>query len=514
MNTFKTSLVSACVFGMFVATASAQVRLFMAADGEQSTVATSGNTHVTMFPGTSKKIMVWLEDTVQSEGLDFYQVVIPWRATPQPGAAGSVSYVDNPGNGDSFLIELGRGDYVFFSGPRQPSYIEIPPPPETESVFGCISSSTWDFGGPLVFGVKYLGEFTLHAFNGASGAFELSFIPFGQHSGTGGTVLGNDGETYFVDEMQSLLVSVVSAECPGNSVSECCDLDQDGARDDPCVWCDCAAAPLCAFQGTPFADVGGAFAECIPDGFCNIHDRNHALTCFSGDNPCEDLNIDAGGAFGACAPDGFCNVHDANHALACFAGMSACGCPTGPSPEATPVTVAAARLHVVPDTRTVAAGSEVSVRVFGEWSAVGDKPSVSERRVEPALPALQSYQLHLGVSGGQRGTLELVEVSVEPRRDYVFAGRGDVFDAFNVGTGQMLAGIDGADGVTGSGGYLATYTYCVTGDAVGTFVVDALYNEDAGDQTFLIAPFNDKIDVAETRPAVVIVRSARSGALR
>ncbi len=284
----------------------------------------------------------------------------------------------------------------------------------------------------------------------------------------------------------------VPDECEGpicTTVEDCCDLDANNARDDNCSWCSCEAGGTCNIIPINFADMGGAFGACPTDSFCNIHDRNHALSCFSGVNPCESLNVDAGGAFGACSADGFCNIHDANHALSCFAGNNPCSCVPSPEVPAQPRVVGSASLSVIADARSARPGDVVRIRVFAE----------------NALRGLQSYQLETTVTGGRRGHLELVDVAIEKRRDYVFGGQAGNFTAFNVGNGQMLSGLDIDRSVTTeSEAYLATYTYRVSADAVGTFVIDVPHDAAAGDQTFLIAPNNGKIDI-DTVPTVVAV---------
>ncbi len=519
MNALRATLLTTSVLGALAATAPGQVRLFMAADGEQETVATTGNTHVTMFPGTSKKIMVWLEDTVQKDSLNFYQVITRWDATPQPGATGSVSYVDNPGVGDSVLIDLDRGDYVFADGGGLPgSYFEEPPPPSETTGFGFIGAASIDGGGVLVSGIKYLGEFTLLASPDAGGDVEIVVVPLGglPHGGTG---LGNGVNLYIVDEIQNLTVAVLQTSCPDGAVGACCDLDIDAVRDDGCVWCNCDSPPECIFQGIAFADMGGAFAECAPDGFCNVHDRNHALSCFSAGSGCDTLNIDAGGPFGDCAPDGFCNVHDANHALSCFQGTNSCSCPLGPLPEFSPRITGEATLSAMPTGATVQPGERVRVRVFIQdpvddvvspraGDERNDDKGALSRRPQAVLPQstpLQSYQLHMGVSGGRRGCLELIDVSIELRDDDLFADRSNSFHAFNVMTGQMLSGLSEGGAAIDANAYLATFTYLATADALGTFVVDVLHDERNHDQTFLISSFTDKIEVAGTTPGVITV---------
>jgi hypothetical protein len=127
-----------------------------------------------------------------------------------------------------------------------------------------------------------------------------------------------------------------SCEC--TAFEECADGDGDGIRDDNCMWWACRSG-LCAATPVTFADVGGPFGHCPPDGTADGHDRFHALNCFSNQGtagqagyPCEAapplaFNADAGGPFGSCAPDGVCDGHDAFHALHAFAGSTTCSCP-------------------------------------------------------------------------------------------------------------------------------------------------------------------------------------------
>jgi probable HAF family extracellular repeat protein len=127
---------------------------------------------------------------------------------------------------------------------------------------------------------------------------------------------------------------------PCAAVSDCADVNADGVRDDHCLWWSCAAG-ACSSVEIPFADMGGEFGSCPPDGFADSHDRFHALNCFSNQDTlgqpgygCEDappqaFNVDAGGPFGDCAPDGVCDGHDAFHALNAFDGSTTCLCPGG-----------------------------------------------------------------------------------------------------------------------------------------------------------------------------------------
>ncbi len=281
---------------------------------------------------------------------------------------------------------------------------------------------------------------------------------------------------------------------------DCADLDLNGITDDVCVWWECVGNSCVSTPKSVPADLGGSFGACPIDTFCNIHDVNHTLTCFSGESACESINADGGGPFGSCTQDGFCNIHDANHARTCFSGTNVCSCPSSPLPTTAPTVVGEATLSAVPASRVVRAGGEIAVRVL----------------LERPVDFLQSYQLHLAASGGRSGELELVDAAIEAHDHAVLAAGAGRFEAFNVENGQMLAGLYevGVGAATDADGYLATFTYRATPDAVGVFVVDVLHDESAGDQTFLIAPLAEKIAISETKPAVITVIRSPSASPR
>jgi hypothetical protein len=280
-------------------------------------------------------------------------------------------------------------------------------------------------------------------------------------------------------------------ECePCSDSLACADLDDNVVRDSNCVWWECVELACSGVSLIQFADMGGAFGVCQPDTFANIHDKNHALSCFAGTNPCDAINIDAGGPFGECPPDGFCNIHDANHALAAFAGTSTCSCPPGPAPEFGPIIVEEAYIAVEASSRTTTPGSTVHARVFADG----------------ILDALRSYQLEVEVTGGTAGTLNLIDIAVEHRKDDVFANRDDTFDAFNM-QGRMLRGLEANDGVRAKRGYLATFIFEASKEARGQFVIDVAVGE--GVQTFLVAPDEGQIEVIKSRAAVVTISDRR-----
>lgn len=307
-----------------------------------------------------------------------------------------------------------------------------------------------------------------------------------------GTVCLGDGNANGLDD---------ACEQGCNVRADCCDVDNNNIRDDNCVWCECANPPggTCNFIDIIYADVGGSFGSCPPDGFCNLFDRNHTLTCFAGTNPCNPLNIDIGGPFGSCPPDGFCNLFDANHTLTCFNGSNPCSCPPGPAPQASAPAAGSTPaghtgLRLVADARSVRPGDTFSVRVF----------------TDAALKDLQGYQLHLGASGGTAGTLELVDIQTEPHASAAFNAAAS-FNAFNVTTAQMLHGLENGGVRTPAKAYLATYTYRVPRGAAGTFVIDVLHDEAGGDQTYLVANFRERIEITGTTPAIIEVTARGTG---
>jgi glucose/arabinose dehydrogenase len=280
-----------------------------------------------------------------------------------------------------------------------------------------------------------------------------------------------------------VLTATFTAEC---TESSCADVDTNGVRDDGCLWTACETT--CATTAIIFGDAGGSFGACPPDGFANIHDRNHVLTCFENSNPCNPFNIDVGGAFGVCAPDGFCNVHDANHTMAAFAGTNSCSCPTGPAPIAPPQPSDHGRIRLIPEFSN--AGGIITVHAMIEGPR-----------------ALQAYQLHATSYGGPRGHLQLIDIDISDRADAVFADESDSYEAVNIATSQVLAGISGSSEVQ-QRAYLATLTYRASPDADGRFVIDLLTNETAGDQTFLIGPAANRIALT-VDPAVIEVTPHR-----
>ncbi len=278
-------------------------------------------------------------------------------------------------------------------------------------------------------------------------------------------------------------------------LADCADLDDNGIRDDGCVWWSCEDR-TCLGTDVVFADMGGQFGECPPDGTADGNDRFQALNCFAnvdpnggGDYTCEALppaalNVDAGGQFGSCLPDGVCDGNDAFAALNAFGGVTTCACPLdgapAPAGPGTPVVIDRANLSLRVNTPTVRPGDPISVDIY----------------LDSTLQDLRGYQLHVGVSGGEAGQLRLIDIDLS--RPHVLAGQqpqrrtlatrgarpfddevAPYWSAFNRDTAQLVVGLD-TPGVAVTPGYLATFTFRAPKDARGMFVIDLLHG----------APFN------------------------
>jgi hypothetical protein len=323
--------------------------------------------------------------------------------------------------------------------------------------------------------------------------------------------------------------------CPSGAVAECADVNNDGLRDDPllsyqCLGGVCLSFPRGTGNGGQYgqADMGGmpqtgpgpcgnpcGANGCISDGVADNNDRFHALNCFSNVNflgvppyPCEPnapfaLIVDAGQGTipgPVCSLDGVCDGNDAFHALRSFENMNfdgtvgyPCSYPFSPGPTAAIPSQESASLTLRAP-RRVRPGALIDVEVY----------------LDSSVKSLTGYQLHLGVSGGAKGSLDLVDMSFnEKREDYAYAEQATDWSAFNPAIAQMIVGMDALEGVgTRAGAYLATFTYRVSRDASGTFEVNVLHQGNGSlekHRTFLFGYASGAIGVTSVTPAQITV---------
>lgn len=296
----------------------------------------------------------------------------------------------------------------------------------------------------------------------------------------------------------------IALDLTPHPIADCADLDRDGIRDDACVWWQ-NTGHACVATEIIFADMGGPDGRCAPDGTSDAHDKSHALNCFSNlgpiGYPCElspptAYNVDAAGLGTPCAPDGVCDANDAFAALNAWMGTTTCRCPSaGAAPEEP--------------------SSSFERRESAKLVLESEKPSIQPGelvRVDAYLAeqvtGLQGYQLHVAASGGRHGALELLDIAIEDRPDFVFAGVADTWRAFNLGTAQLLAGVDTVPAGTPAGSYLATFTYRASPDAAGTFLIEFRVSSQRirpQERTFLFEAQARPVQVSTVLPAAITV---------
>ncbi len=280
------------------------------------------------------------------------------------------------------------------------------------------------------------------------------------------------------------------------AAADCADVDDNGVRDDACMWWDCVAG-FCHGVDVDYGDVGGGFLQCSPDRAADGHDHFHALDCFAvwdgldGPYPCTTMNVDIAGKDTPCVPDGLCDVNDAVAAMDVFGDISPCGCSQGPAPTPPAVVLGKAVLTVDAASDTLSAGDVVRVDVVVSASA-----------------ALRAYQLDPIVRGGTHGSLTLVDMTVEPRDDAVLPAAS--WRAFNLERGQMMAGH--FEPSERRQGYLASLFFQATPDAAGRFVIDLRHTAARGDTQLIGAGAGAVLDIQSVHPAIlsVVDRAKRS----
>ncbi len=362
------------------------------------------------------------------------------------------------------------------------------------------------------------------------GSPALRYVPAGQ----GWQPLADGADLAF-----ELGTSDPSPQC-ANSIQDCADRDHDLVRDDACVWWQCSGVD-CIGVETTFGDIAGKFGNCQPDGAADANDRFATMNCFAnqgpgGSYPCEAkfpdppplaFNSDVGGEFEDCRPDGRCDTHDTLHVLNAFEHTSTCVCPLdGPAPDAPggpPITVSdRVHLDLQSSSKRARPGSTIEVDVI----------------LRSDLADLRAYQLHAVAVGGRRGMLELIDISTStyagvvggqgvpdttsialrttpmPRLSAGHAAPGLGtwhWRAFNLVTGQVMAGLDTPGGPAVADTVLATFTFKASADARGVFLID-LENDplDPTARTFLFptAPYA-RIEIASTSPAVISIEPQR-----
>jgi hypothetical protein len=103
---------------------------------------------------------------------------------------------------------------------------------------------------------------------------------------------------------------------------------------------------------------------------------------------------------------------------------------------------------------------------------------------------------------------------VQERKDQVFA-EAPQWQAFNVHTGQMLAGLNSPGIAAEAGAYLATFIYRVSDDAAGKFIIDVFSDSsNPKHRTFLFpTPAAGRMAI-KSESATVLVAEGSAGRSR
>jgi cysteine-rich repeat protein len=235
---------------------SAQVRLFMAPEGMEATVAITGPTTMYMEAGSTTRVIVWLEDLGSGQTLNFYNVLVKWHCVGL--GSGTVQYLDD-GNlsGGSVLVDEKRVDWVFADNETASTlYNESP-----DQGFGVSASRDHLSEADVVAGRNYIKEFDVTASADASGECLLEFVV---HPPVGvGTIFGQaDGlMPYLLDEFQDLRVVITHCGHGILEPNEPCDdgnlSSGDGCGDDCRIepgW-NCDGAPSRCHAAVPAVPV-------------------------------------------------------------------------------------------------------------------------------------------------------------------------------------------------------------------------------------------------------------------
>lgn len=103
----------------------------------------------------------------------------------------------------------------------------------------------------------------------------------------------------------------------------------------------------------------------------------------------------------------------------------------------------------------------------------------------------------------------------------MFASGGNTHSGFNVAENKMMGGLPPSAGLqcvsTEAGSYRATFTYDVSGDAMGAFLIDVMdtaHRADYEQKSFITSTGLGMVEINSTQPAVVVVTQGSARGLR
>ncbi len=207
MSLVRNSCYGLLVTAMLAGIAAGEPRMLMARLGEEGDAPASGATSLSLVPGETATVLVWVFETSASS-IGGYQIAIPGFATPGAGAGGSVDYVDTAGPGGSVTIDTSHPRWLFQA---------VPGITVVFSETGLPDGFAFIAAAPLGVGISasfaYFGQFDIMASADACGVFTLEFLPNGAPPNGGTAVTGDQGGE--VPIAHQPLEITVDAICPG-----------------------------------------------------------------------------------------------------------------------------------------------------------------------------------------------------------------------------------------------------------------------------------------------------------
>jgi len=215
----------------------------------------------------------------------------------------------------------------------------------------------------------------------------------------------------------------------------------------------CVGGACTTLPDNPFGDLDHSGFVTIFDLFCVLSGLENTF------DVCAYYDVDiAGGNQSDCTPNGAINILDLNAVLDALGGIDSCcgAAPVAPAMSAGANTAAASlatvNLGVQCRSASVSPGGRLEVEVFAD--------TITDLRV---------YEVRLGVTGGTKGSLDLVDIFIDKQHpDYVFKGLAP-YAALDV-AGRRVVNTILTGGVTSATPvYLGTFVFRASADVDGVF---------------------------------------------
>ncbi len=242
--------------------------------------------------------------------------------------------------------------------------------------------------------------------------------------------------------------------------------------------------------------VGNADSPCTPNGVVNLFEVFACLDRVSGIDPCCGGFTPAACCVGTtCSLEFQMDCHDLDGFM--VAGVSSCT----PDPCASPAPAyARTPQHAVRPTRHYAAPVEIKLVPSTRKAKPGD--TVDIHVFATGVTSIRGYEVKAAITGGRRGSLELVSASIQDRRDTLMRGPL-VYSAVNDISGRIVVATPDPFEAPEGTVYLGTYAVRATDNAYGTFQIGL---DDDPNHLIAADAFGDLYTITVTPATFAIVR--------